>query len=243
MKIVLSDATYLRDSIGVISELVNEASFKVTKNGLELVAMDPANVAMVIFKLLPSCFSEFEATEESVAINLTNLKQVLKRSTAADILSLETVENTLQIGIKGKSQKSFSLPIIDIEEKEHKIPNLSFPVSVEIDSSALNEAVDDSAIVGESVAFIAAPGKFVVSAEGDLSKASVDITDAKVTSETKANIKSKYSIEYLKKMLAGAKIATTATVQFNQDYPLRLDYLLKDKVSISFILAPRVEND
>jgi hypothetical protein len=32
-------------------------------------------------------------------------------------------------------------------------------------------------------------------------------------------------------------------IQFNKDYPLKLEYKTVDKVSLSFILAPRVEND
>ena len=38
-------------------------------------------------------------------------------------------------------------------------------------------------------------------------------------------------------------IAENVDVFFSQDYPLRLDYKALDKVSLSFILAPRVEND
>jgi len=64
MRLVLADPTFLKDSISVISDLVNEARFKVTKNGLELVAMDPANVAMVIFKFLSSSFTEYEVEKE-----------------------------------------------------------------------------------------------------------------------------------------------------------------------------------
>ena len=54
MKLTLAEPKYLKDSISIISELVNEASFKITPEAIELVAMDPANVAMVIFKLLSS---------------------------------------------------------------------------------------------------------------------------------------------------------------------------------------------
>ena len=59
MKLTLAEPKYLKDSISIISELVNEAKFNITKEGFELVAMDPANVAMVIFKLLASTFTEF----------------------------------------------------------------------------------------------------------------------------------------------------------------------------------------
>ena len=56
-------------------------------------------------------------------------------------------------------------------------------------------------------------------------------------------IKSKYSIEYLKKMMAGSKLAEEVSIQFNKDYPLKLEYKTVDKVMLSFVLAPRVENE
>jgi len=48
MKLTLAEPKYLKESIAIISDLVNEAKFKVNKEAIELVAMDPANVAMVI---------------------------------------------------------------------------------------------------------------------------------------------------------------------------------------------------
>ena len=36
MKLTLAEPKYLKDSVSIISELVNEASFKVTKNSIEL---------------------------------------------------------------------------------------------------------------------------------------------------------------------------------------------------------------
>jgi len=74
MKLVLIEPKYLKESISIISELVNEGRFKITPSAVELVAMDPANVAMVIFKLLSSCFSEYNVEKEiELGINLNNL--------------------------------------------------------------------------------------------------------------------------------------------------------------------------
>ena len=44
-------------------------------------------------------------------------------------------------------------------------------------------------------------------------------------------------------MVSGSKIAANVTMQFNKDYPLMLEYKALDKVQLSFILAPRVDND
>ena len=44
-------------------------------------------------------------------------------------------------------------------------------------------------------------------------------------------------------MINGSKIADEVVINFNKDYPLKLDYKSVDKVLLSFILAPRVEAD
>ncbi|MBN2454226.1 proliferating cell nuclear antigen (pcna) [Candidatus Woesearchaeota archaeon] len=245
MKLTLEEPKYLKESISIISDLVNETRIKVVKEGLELVAMDPANVAMVVFKLLSSSFKEYKVEKESeIAINLNNFKQILRRANQTDVLTLELEENKLKVQMKSASTRTFSLPIIDIEEREQKVPSLNFPVSIEMDASALNEAIEDAGIVAESVSFVAETGKFMLQAEGDLNSAAIEVksgSDTKITA--KESVKSKYSVEYLKKMIQGSKLADKVKVEFNKDYPLKLTYNTVDKVMLSFILAPRVENE
>ncbi len=248
MKLVLADATYLKDSIGVISELVNEARLKVTQDGVEMVAMDPANVAMVIFKLLSSAFSEYQIEKnQEIGLNLGQLKQILKRVKPSDALTLEVTEdNHLKVTMRADTVRTFSLPIIDLEEREQRIPNLTFPVMVETTSGTLSDAMEDAGIVAEAVTLAVEPERLLIAAEGDLSKAHVEVGASDATSiktDTKAQVKAKYSLEYLKKMIAGGKLADRVSVCFNQDYPLRLEYKVVDKLLLAFILAPRVETD
>jgi proliferating cell nuclear antigen len=247
MKLTLAEPNYLKDSISIISELVNEATFKIKHNSIELVAMDPANVAMVIFKLLSSAFVEYKVEKDiELAINLNNFKQILKRVKSSDTLSLELAEDKLKITLQGGTTRMFYLPIIDIDEKEQRIPELSFPLTIKTKTSILADAIEDVDVVAESVSFIVEPKKFVILAEGDMSKAQIEIPstgDTVIASNKPDKIKAKYSIEYLKKMMAGAKIADEVVIQFNKDYPLKLEFKAIDKLFLSFILAPRVEND
>ncbi|MBT7929714.1 DNA polymerase sliding clamp, partial [Candidatus Peregrinibacteria bacterium] len=148
MKLTLAEPKYLKESISVISELVNEARFKVTSNAVELVAMDPANVAMVIFKLLSSAFSEYSVEGDTeIGINLSNLKMILKRAKPNDTISLEVEESKLKIQLKSTSTRTFYIPIIELEDKDQRIPDLQFPVTVSTTSSTLSEAVDDVDVV------------------------------------------------------------------------------------------------
>lgn len=248
MKLTLAEPKYLKDSIIIISEVVNEARFRIKKDSIELVAMDPANVAMVIFKLLSSSFTEYSLEKDmDISINLNNLKQVLRRAGPNDMISLEVdAKNKLKVILLGHSKRMFSIPLIDIEEKEQKIPDLKFPATIKMPSGMLDGAIADVDIVGESVSFVAEEGMLMLKAEGDLSSAQVEIKaegDTEIKVEGGVKLKSKYSVEYLKKMIAGSKVADQVVVSFNSDYPLKIDYIALDKMSMSFILAPRVDNE
>lgn len=249
MKLTLSEPKFFKESIAVISELVTEARFSINKQGITLVAMDPANVAMVIFRLLPSMFTEFKITDAlDIALNLNNLKQILKRIGQNDVVTLEVQEGSkLKITIAGTTTRRFMLPIIALDEKEQKTPNLTFPMTITMPVSMLSEAVEDASIVADSLLMFSDSKKFMVSAVGDLNNAEIEISgedeNVEIVSELQDTVKSRYSIEYLKKMIGGSKVSDKVKIQFNKDYPLKLEYVSTDKVQLSFILAPRVEHD
>lgn len=246
MKLTLAEPKYLKDGLAIVSEIVTEATIKVSKDLVELIAMDPANVAMVAFRLPASSFVGYELDEDTnLTVNLNSLKQILRRTKSSDTLVLEQDENKLKIVLQSTSTRTFFLPLIDIEDKEQKIPSLQFVATISTLSSLLNDAVDDVDVVGESVTFGVQKDTFVVASKGDLSKATVEIpTDSQTTIESSEDhVKAKYSIEYLKKMIQGSKLSDTVSVQFSTDYPLKITYSVKDKVELSFVLAPRVDND
>lgn len=247
MKLILAEPKYLKESISIISDLVTEARFKINTDGIELLAMDPANVALVIFKMLSSSFVEFKVSKQTdIAINLSSLKQVLSRSKPSDMIMLEVEENKLKIQLKGITVRTFYLPIIDVEEKDQKVPDLKFSSTINFSAQMLQDAIEDADIVAESVTFVAEKGKLLVQAEGDLSKAKIEMkedSETEIRVEEESPIKSKYSIEYLKKMIKGSKLSEKASIQFSKNYPMKLEFSVVNKMSLKFILAPRVEND
>lgn len=246
MKLTLAEPKYFKESVTIIAEIVTEATLQLTDDGVELIAMDPANVAMVSFRLLASSFVTYErGSTEKFTVNLNNLKQVLRRIKGGDTLTLEDDENKLKVTLQSSSKRTFYLPLIEAEEKEQRVPDLNFAVTVQTLASVFNDAVDDVDVVGESVSFAATENIFTIASKGDLSKAEVDIPADNTTTVTCTDetAKSKYSIEYLKKMMQGAKLADEVLVKFSKDYPLKLEYLVQNKVELAFVLAPRVDND
>ena len=235
------DAKLLSKQIATITGLIAEANITATKDEISIVEMDPANVAMVIFRLHSSAITEYDVTEETkFAINLANLKTIVKRAAEDDFITLELEKNKLKVDL-GPS-RHFTLPTIDLEEKAPKIPELQFKAKVQMSTKMFEDAIADAAIVSESVRFTAENGILGLTAEGDLSNAQIDFKDnekVKITADEK--VFAKYSIEYLQKMVS-SKIADELVIHFGKDYPLKLVYV-NDQFSMSFILAPRVDSD
>ena len=179
-----------------------------------------------------------------MSVNLNDLKSVLRRVKQSDTLTMEMADNKLKLVLEGTSKRQFFIPLIDIDDREQKIPDLNFTATITTSSDRFSEAIEDADIVGESVALAINEKNFVVSSSSDLSKAEIQMP---ADDTTKINgpdgTRSKYSIEYLKRMIAAGKLTDTVEVNFAKDYPLKLEYKLVDKLDLSFILAPRVDND
>lgn len=248
-KAKLKDASVLKDSIDTISELIHEGLFKVSSDSLYLKASDRATVAVVDFELMSDAFEELKCDEEKkIGVNLENLLEILKRVKGKDSLRLELKEDEskLKIIIEGASKRTFEIPLLSLSEGEvPETSQLEFPAKLQLKSSLLKSGVSDAEIVSDSVVFMAEDGKFNM--EAGRSSSSVKIETEKDSDdliEIKADekVKSRYPIEYLQKMLKASKISDVASLDFGSDYPMRLEFSEPEKVKMSFVLAPRVED-
>ena len=236
----IQEPKILSDIIGIISELVTEVKIRVDKIGMSIVAIDPANVALVNFRIPASKFVQFEVEEEVIGVNLDNLKSVLRRCTGSSALILQTEENNLKIQIQDRVKRDFSLALIDIEQEEKAVPQLTFAGRIEINTVDFTEAIEDCAIVADACTF-RIDGNFIIEAKGSLNSAKSEFSSDEVKIEgTKA--KARYSLEYLQKFVKASKITDKVIIEFSDDYPLRLDFKV-GVIELGFVLAPRVETE
>ncbi len=244
MKLTLDEPAVFKDGISILSDIITESTIEATDDGLEVEAMDPANVSKVTFTIPKDAFSTYDVDDDAeIAINFNNLQKILRRLNKKDTLVLERQENKLKLIYKGSNTKTYYVPLIDLEDRSQSLKDLDAEVNVSMPSKLLSEAIDDVDVVSESVKFTAEPGKLTISAEGDMSRADVELTESEdVTIKTDGTQTSRYSIEYLKNMIQARKICDEVTVRFSQNYPIMLDYDKEDSASMNFILAPRVDN-
>lgn len=240
MKLKLDTPQVLSKAVEIISELVTEVRIKVGDYGLSITAVDPANVAMVHFKLPKTAFSEFEADKQELGINLDDLKRILKRATTGSSLILERKENLLEIRIEDKIKRRFTLNLIDIESEDKEMPSLEFSSSVEVSSPDLVSAIEDCAVVADACSFKIQEGKFIIESKG-VNSARTEFSSDEATINAE-DCKTKYSLEYLQKFLKGAKLVDKTSLNFANEHPLKME-IRSQHFELSFLLAPRVETE
>jgi proliferating cell nuclear antigen len=240
MLVKLDNPQVLSKGVEIISDLVSEVRIKINEFGMSITAIDPANVAMIGFKIPKSAFSQFEAGNEVLGISLDNFKSILKRAGSSGSIILENKDNVLNIQIQDRIKRNFSLMLIDIESEDKEMPLLEYVAKIEIPSGDLIASIEDCNIMGDACSFIVKEGKFIIEAKG-INSARSEFTgdDATINAE---DCKARYSLEYLSKFMKGVKLGEKTSLKFASEHPLRID-VKTEHMELSFILAPRVETE
>jgi proliferating cell nuclear antigen len=151
-------------------------------------------------------------------------------------------DNELKIQIRDKIKKEFNLALIDVEGEEKGVPSLDFTSKVEMSSLDFSEAIEDCSVVADSCSFVSEIDKFLIQAKGSLNSFKSEFSSDELNIQTFEKSASKYSLEYLQKMIKATKLVDKVKINFSNDYPLRLDFTTPF-IELSFILAPRVESE
>lgn len=248
-KAVTKDSKLLRDSIETMSQLIDDGLFRIDKNGIELLAADRAMVSFIDFKLKASGFDEFECDKvTNIGLNLLSFLTILKRTASNDILTikLDENENKLEVTLEGDSKRKFTIPLIQISRDElPQIDQLKFTADAEIRSDVFEQGINDADIIADSVIIELSSDNLRMYAEGNSSKSELKIpsgTNILLNLNAKETVSSRYSLEYLKKIIKGSRISEKAKIKLGKDFPLKIEFS-GENASLSMILAPRVSEE
>lgn len=246
-KASLSDSSLLKDPINTISQLIHEGIFEVDEESLSLKAADRSTVAVVDFELKSDAFEEYKCDgEKELGIDIENFVQILKRAKNKDTLTLELSEDESQLSIKieNESVREFSMPLLSVSSGE--IPTteeLEFPIKMEAGSSLIDKAVADAEIISDSIVFKGDENLLTMKAEGDSSSVKIETkAEDLIEMKTEEEARSRYPLDYLKKMMKASRVSKVVSMNFGNDYPMKLKFSEPEKVKLSFVLAPRVED-
>ena len=243
---VLEDVGLLRDSLATISELLDETELHIKEKGIEMISADRAVVVVVDFMLSRNAFKEYNhQSDMKIGVNLISLLSVLRRARPQDKLRIKVEDNKLFLTLESDSTRSFVLPLIGVSREESPpVDKLDFSASIKINSDVLGSGIEDAELIADSVVFTVRKDAFVMKSESDSSSTQLMLptgTEGLNIINVNEPVRARYSVDYLKKIIKAKKVAEMASVHMSTDYPMRISFDVPGKITLGFILAPRIE--
>ena len=248
MRLRFREATVWKYSIVAISKIIEEASFKITSDGIRLRAMDPSSVVLVDFYIPSNAFYEYDVPAEvAVGVNMEELAKILRRARKGDELVLEVPSRgRIGVSMEGRGSRRFTLTGIELAYEEP--PEVSFEETFKCKTlpKVFKDVIKELEPISDAVEIYAPPeqGVLQLRAVGEIAEAQIELSSASgalIEYESLGEARSKYTIDYLVDIAAASQAAETLGIGLGVETPLRLTYELPLGGKLEFYVAPRTD--
>lgn len=248
MRLRFREAVVWKYSIVAISKIVEEASFKITSEGLRLRAMDPSAVVLVNFYIPSNAFYEYDIQGDiTVGLNMEEFAKMLRRAKKGDELVLEVLPGGgVGVLLEGRGSRKFVLSSIELSYEEP--PEISFEETFrgKLLPKLFKDVIKELEPISDTVEFYAFPGEgtLMLKAESEIAEAQIELTAASgalIEYDSTGEARSKYTIDYLVDIVVASQVAETLSLGFGMETPIRLTYELPLGGKLEFYVAPRTD--
>jgi len=161
LKALFRDARLFYRIIDSMS-LIDEGVLKADENGLKLKALDSSKVVLIDFEMPRDAFDEYYCEGElNLGLNIEELRKVAKRGSAREKVLISAGEGRFRLTLKGKADRSFTIPLIDLEAEELPEPQVELKARAGALADVFESALKDVELVSDFVK-ITADGKTLV---------------------------------------------------------------------------------
>jgi DNA polymerase III sliding clamp (beta) subunit (PCNA family) len=227
-----------------ISDMIPEAKLIFEEENIVMRSMATGNYAAVFLSLSKNLFVEYTAiTGDSIVVQTVDFAKIVRLAKDGDVLELVVDgEGIFYVRIIGSRTKEYTLPLLKEQEEKH-IPEegkVTFPFKTRIDVEEFSSSLDSVQAVAKenSTQIYIRNNRLFVGMKEINRSAKVDFMDVKEASDMSSKFNGKWIQDFIK---AGRGIEQ-CTLCLGNDHPLGLDFVTPDKLKLSFLLAPRVDN-
>ena len=244
-------ADNLKEFIGTVGSLVDEAKLNVNEDGMQIKAVDPSHVAMIEANLIKSAFDSYEADVAEMGIDVDKFKTVLTVAGKEDMVSLEKDDklNRLVVNIGNLTR---AMPLLDTSGMpDPKVPSLDLPAFVSVSVEEISQGLKASKSVSDHIALSTTKDSFRLICEGD-NQNRVDLTLGKEQLEklvSPEETTSLFSLEYFALMVNSLPPDRILHINLGNDLPVKVDAdlaiedLTGAQGNVKFLLAPRIDRE
>ena len=238
MKFKLSNIKNFKDSIITAEQMLDEIKFEADNDGVRFRGLDRSHVAFINLDIKSDYFDEYEIMNpESCIVDTSELVKVLKRSKSNDTLVFSFDAEEIKIQFIGTATRTFKIKQVDMEYDSPMMPNIEYPISIDVDYKQLQDIVKDAELYSDKLTISTEDQELKIISNGNFGEY---ISTVPLLVNLK-NCSSVFSLDWLKKFFKLTSVSDVVNVNMGTDMPLLLDFEDEDGLNVTFLLAPRIE--
>lgn len=224
------------------------------KTGVYVQTMDAARVSIIELNLPKEWFDEYTITHptdiilginSSIMYKILNARdktqriQILYESSQPDTLSVYFTEEE-----KSTFNKSFNVPLIDLESDIMTIPNIDYEAEFSIPSNIFTSLIHQLKTFGDSLDINCSEESIVMTSNSiDCGKMNVEIKIDDLSSFSiveDSALELAFSLIYLNNICSFNKLAKDMEIKLCNQYPMCIIFPLADEGELKMFLAPKM---
>ncbi|MEM1873929.1 MAG: hypothetical protein QXF57_05020, partial [Acidilobaceae archaeon] len=162
------DAKVFEGFVSTLSEVMDEALFVITSDGVKVRGMDPAKISYIEVFMPREAFLDYSVEEEPVemGLNLDLLGEIIVAKKGSPI-EFRVVADKVLVSIETLSVKRYLLPNIEVAISVPEDVRLEHKARALLISDAFRKAIADIESVSDIVEFRASEEQLVISSVGE----------------------------------------------------------------------------
>ncbi|KAF9939395.1 proliferating cell nuclear antigen [Modicella reniformis] len=239
-----------------VKELINDANFDCSDNGIALQAMDNSHVALVALLLRHEGFEPYRCDRSlALGVNLVSLSKILRCAGNDDIITIKADDNGDVLSLTFENAENdriseYELKLMDIDSEHLGIPDTAYDAVVQMSSNEFFRICKDLGNISDSVQIDVTKEGVKFSVKGELGTGSVtlmqtaniDKEDEATLIELQQNVSLNFSLKYLTNFTKATPLSTRVSLSMSGEVPLLVEYKMEAGY-IRYYLAPKIGED
>lgn len=233
--------------VSAIGDVVEEAMFICTADGVTFRGMDSAHVALLDVTFPKSSFTYYKNKTSFFGINIEDFKAILNSCGNDDLVEIRIQqENEMKIKVEGTLKMEFNLKLIEKTETNTPIPKIDYKTKASIDPSVLTRVLSNLRSISEYISINSQIEGMQFLSKGDSGDAMITIqknSPELMKYETLEDTLGVYSLDYMAKIIRTiGKASRNISLEYSNKNPMHMLFEMHSEITVNYYLAPRIES-
>merc|ERR1712106_228083 len=232
----LEKGDILKKTMDALKDLIKEAVWDVSGQGLSLQSMDSSHVSLVQVTLRTEGFETFRCDKNlALGVNMDTMGKLMKCAANDDAITLKSEDNGDLLGLvfeskSGDKSSEFEMKLMDLDIEQSGIPEQDYSCTIKMPSVEFARICKDLANIGN--------------AKINLTQgANVDKEEESIIIDMQEAVNLTFALRYLNFFTKATPLSSQVILSLSPEVPLVVEYDIEDIGHVKYFLAPKIEDE